>query len=488
MENASDNTARLARTKISTILETFETIQNLNDKVSISSSIIKQLQKMKISSFPLIGLLAIGLFVEHGNVDGHSFLLDPKGDFVSFNKPECRIGGPLHSPHDFCPGPCISKTSWQIERNPGTTTYERGQLVTMSWARNNHKGGFVRFSIVPRHLRMSHRAHNRLAFQYSCFEAGAKPCSYAQCGTDEKKVILSAQVRIPSIYPDGLYVLGWSWFGGTVYNYSYFGDYWSCANLEIRGGALQTESFPIVFHPGNKTRGSSTVGSNSCEASTDNVGICKKEPCKGRSAEFMVPAPFSKPHRPSPISAYWLNSTSASPVPIATITALPSLSPSATVSPTASVETSLTPLQEVSVTPELSLPSESPSFSQPISPSPNKIAEVLVSEVRLIDIETNRTIESDFYKTVTIPRSVKRMTFVAETQGSTSFVDFYLDYKFVGQELYEPYSCFGDAQGIYNPWSNPIFDRWVNVNVSATSPDNFVNYKVFWFQLTRSEN
>lgn len=146
-------------------------------------------------------LVSIHLVV---NVISHSFLLNPKGDFVSFNKAECRVGGPDHEPNDNCTGPCIRVDSWQFDKNAPYSVYKRGQEVTIFWSRNNHFGGFVRFAIVPEHLRMSHEAHNRLAFHFSCFDSGSHECMFKQCGTDDGRIVFCAKLKIPTIYPGKL--------------------------------------------------------------------------------------------------------------------------------------------------------------------------------------------------------------------------------------------------------------------------------------------
>ena len=77
------------------------------------------------------------------------------------------------------------------------------------------------------------------------------------------------------------------------------------------------------------------------------------------------------------------------------------------------------------------------------------------------------------------------MTFIANTSGEISFVKFFLENKLLRTELYPPYTAFGDASGIFNAWLNPMFNEWIKLNVSATSPDGFMNFKVYWMRLVR---
>lgn len=87
-------------------------------------------------------------------------------------QPGNRIGLNWHSWHPSdgpgfnCPG------------NPTSIleTYQRNQEVNVAWARNNHQGGFVRFSIVPQQLSDNFKAFEKKKsiIQYSCWETTCK--------------------------------------------------------------------------------------------------------------------------------------------------------------------------------------------------------------------------------------------------------------------------------------------------------------------------
>lgn len=81
---------------------------------------------------------------------------------------------------------------------------------------------------------------------------------------------------------------------------SYFGDYYSCAAVEIRGGRMQS-SFQPKFSPGftpEKRNGT-------CFSSVDRVGKCSREPCDGIYAKDTVPRVYKNGRRPMPIESYW---------------------------------------------------------------------------------------------------------------------------------------------------------------------------------------
>lgn len=241
----------------------------------------------------LLSLSALLLVLLLPEASSHSFMITPRGDYKTHFKAECRLGGPPHDGNDLCRGPCIAKNSWQYNRRHRSTTYRRGQYAKLEWSRNNHHGGFVRFSIVPASQRMSHAAHNAGAFYYTCYEAGLARCwRGALCGTDVDKKSPRVWVKIPTWLRDGDYVLGWAWFGGLHDGESYFGDYWSCADVKIRGGVAVTRKKPAVFKAGRVARGVKGIRKNSCIASVNRLGTCRREPCLWKGAHYLRPAGF----------------------------------------------------------------------------------------------------------------------------------------------------------------------------------------------------
>lgn len=78
--------------------------------------------------------------------------------------------------------------------------------------------------------------HTRAAFHYSCWEVGATRCrgrreTYRDCKYDRDKLYYRRKVRLPAVYPDGLYVLGFAWWGGLDRGKGFnaaLGDYYDC--------------------------------------------------------------------------------------------------------------------------------------------------------------------------------------------------------------------------------------------------------------------
>jgi hypothetical protein len=149
----------------------------------------------------------------------------------------CRVGN--NQPRD-CPGPCPPMDSFGgptgvNEANPAAT-WTRGGSQFVAWQQNNHVGnkngngptGFTRLSLVPVGEMMSRDAHEKNAFHISCWGAGQHNCPSRDdiaCGNDKSGKRYGTNVKVPTCYKDGVYVLGYSWYGGGDYqDKSFFGE------------------------------------------------------------------------------------------------------------------------------------------------------------------------------------------------------------------------------------------------------------------------
>jgi hypothetical protein len=186
---------------------------------------------MKSSSFAAAAALALAAAVFcPGPASAHSSLTDPQ----PFSPIECRMGGQASYGINNCEGPCdmsfIKSANYGGVDNPAAT-YTRGQVVNVKYTRNNHApGGFNRLTLVPVDKMMDKAAHAKGAFHYSCWGAGVTVASQAQiakdgngynvAGVDGEQHSLppafySTDATIPDVIPDGDYIFGWAWFGGT---------------------------------------------------------------------------------------------------------------------------------------------------------------------------------------------------------------------------------------------------------------------------------
>lgn len=414
-----------------------------------------------------LSTILLSLFLLFSLATAHSFLIVPKGDFKTYNKPECRLGGPPHSPDDNCPGPCISKDAWQYDKNATSTTYARGQNVTMIWTRNNHVGGFVRFALVPEYQRMNRTAHSIMAFRYACYESDKHLCRLnttleRRCGTDD--YLYRTTVTIPTALPDGKYVLGFTWFGGLSMKTSYFSDYWSCSDVHIKGGPF-TQTYKPQFIPGKNVPGVS-ANNPSCPSAVNAMGLCTREPCLGIKGKLMRPANFMGGKPPADIDASWISYTPPS-------SSHPTGNPNVIYKPPASqAKPTITPT-----------PSPKPSsIGKPLRNAPPRIVGM-----ELVNADTGDVLNSKFNRNVVVTKGVN-LTFVAHTTGRVKFVSFFLNDDYVRSETYPPYTFWGDKHGKILPWPKPIFNQWIKITVRATGFDMNHVLKPFWLQLIHRQN
>ncbi len=127
-------------------------------------------------------------------------------------------------------------------------TYSRNQLASVSWARNNHQGGFVRFSIVKQEFSGISGAFEKKKsiIQYNCWETDCSGAS--EWGDDGGKPAFTnmchSKLKIPTYLSDGTYTLQWMWFSGwgAFTDKNPIQTFISCADVKISGGPLTTYS------------------------------------------------------------------------------------------------------------------------------------------------------------------------------------------------------------------------------------------------------
>ena len=204
------------------------------------------------------------------------------------NDVACRI-----SPKQFCPGPCPKK-DLRRDKTPNnpSVTVRRGDWITFNLLVNNHRGGFNRWTLVHVKDMHNHARHRENAFLYTCADVGLSTCKARfrrrDCRFDLKNQYLTNTIQIPTIYADGVYVLGWVWYGGGE-EYGAFGDYYDCVYLRVKGGPKWYAHRPI-FKPGKSATGFRGM----CRATVNKIGVCWKEPCPGgaRKTHLKIPLEF----------------------------------------------------------------------------------------------------------------------------------------------------------------------------------------------------
>lgn len=229
-------------------------------------------------------------------------------------------------------------------------------------------------------------------------------------------------------------------------NRSYFGDYWSCRDVIIRGGPF-TRAYRPVFHPGENLPYAKKSRRQQCYSTVNALDICRREPCTGHRAKFMRPRSFAAGRRPQRILAAWMSPTSK-----------PKMQPS----PSAS-----------------SSPSASPSPS-----SKSKTGRrARVVRLLVLDIGRDEVMAKNFPTVVQFKTRRPKLTFIAETEGGVKAVHFFINRKFIRSEEQSPYSCFGDVDMEYYHWVRPIFRKWMKVTTKAVDMDGRKHVRVFWMKL-----
>lgn len=256
--------------------------------------------------FSVLFVFLLGTFV-----DAHSYLLKPRAAIAGFNPRECK-GLACKACPPMNPDPRKMNNS----AGDPEATWSRGQRVTIRWAKNNHVGGFIRFSFVPLNKRSDPIAHERLSFYYGCWEQNQHTCSPTQdCAADNNNVALRRSITVPRYLPDGVYVFGFLWFGGVNFmgTASQFADYPSCSFIRIRGGKrlLRNDEPYVPWFAAGPLRQFRVR--KSCLTYTEKPRFCTKAApgCRGMPVFRGVPTIFQNGKSPPAIiKRYYTNSSS----------------------------------------------------------------------------------------------------------------------------------------------------------------------------------
>lgn len=206
----------------------------------------------------------------------HTFLTHPDAYNRVFQLRNC-IGSECSQ---ACPS--VDDNDVRNSADEPAAIWERGQEVTIKWARNNHRTGFIRFAIVPVKRKMDREAHRKLGLYHGCFDQGQYRCRGELCGADLSGYGYRRNFTIPAIYPDGLYVFGLAWYGGIHSPLSegrYFSDYWSCSYIRIEGGKTVGGSYQPFYDPGDNVQAHKHNGM--CLTGIDRPGVCPHDGCPG---------------------------------------------------------------------------------------------------------------------------------------------------------------------------------------------------------------
>jgi len=219
-------------------------------------------------SFKIQLFVAILFTTLISNALGHSYLTKPisRTDQTQSNA-GCR--GPA------CLGPCDTPLA-DATRTP--ILISRGAEISAQWPRNNHAGGFIRFSWAPTSQSDTMSVFDNNVQQINCHEVGGcypddptNPNGGDSGPADGSSRACTSNFTVPLALTDGLWTLQWAWFGGAFA----LGDYFSCVDYQISGGPTGSSVSPI-YVGGDYTY----PGQAKCKFfNTNAIHKCVDEPC-----------------------------------------------------------------------------------------------------------------------------------------------------------------------------------------------------------------
>jgi len=212
-------------------------------------------------------LLFVGLVCLLAFVNGHNYLIDPtsRGDQRD-TQTGCRYGG---EGNPTCAGPCDRKVS---QMSIPAISVNRGQVISVSWYRHTHPGGFIRFAWSPTSSSDLHASFDSHVDKIVCKETGGcGPSDPSNPSGGTNGVDCGTTITVPTYLTNGAWTLQWAYFGGW-YN---AGDYYACVDYNIVGGPTGTQGNSF-FVGGDYTY----PNQNKCLFySTNALHVCTVEPC-----------------------------------------------------------------------------------------------------------------------------------------------------------------------------------------------------------------
>ena len=201
--------------------------------------------------------------------------------------------------------------------------------LTFHIRRNNHIGGFIRYSIIPASAAETRENFDANAFFYHCREIPGScvpvnlpysrfEVAYDNAGGDNK-LTCSRKINIPDWLPAGDYTLQWSYFGAG-HSYGNQGEanptYRSCHDIRITSSGKSTKPSCPLFEGGDRATLNEKRPANQCLYFHETGfpdGIYKVPNSEAASEyKFGVPLQISQcVPQPSPASTstVWVTST-----------------------------------------------------------------------------------------------------------------------------------------------------------------------------------
>jgi len=178
------------------------------------------------------------------------------------------------------------------------TTYKRGEEIESKWWRNNHQGGFIRYSIVPQDESDSQDAFDANVLSFQCSQVGCD-ATYDGSGPNnfdgadkngfmEWSNICSGNFKIPYHLKDGGYTIQWVWFGQGDNNKGPMtanSPFQGCIDLQIKGGEMGEKPACPMWKGGDLSESGDNVCAYVAVDKPTLQGVClDSNQCSGRPA------------------------------------------------------------------------------------------------------------------------------------------------------------------------------------------------------------
>lgn len=232
-----------------------------------------------------IATLLLACVTFQQQVQAHSWMTKPK----AYNR---RVRTFTCNGTD-CTNACPTHQYWDspVTLEKPAEYWKRGDTIRLKWTRNNHHGGFVAFSLVPAARMYDGATHVRLTLFHACWQQGEHHCAKGEdAGTDLKERAFAMWFTLPHVFPDGLYVLRYHWYGGLHFTQRVgrFPDFTSCSIVRVGGAHHPYGSFRTFFAAGN----ASNAQAGKCTTSSTGMGQCGTTGCTGNHTITAVPDLF----------------------------------------------------------------------------------------------------------------------------------------------------------------------------------------------------
>ena len=158
-----------------------------------------------------------------------------------------------------------------------SSTYKRGDIIQVSWGRNNHNSGYVRLYVVPLSSSDDNGKYNKDTlvqvgcYMPDCVGANNDPFAGDPSGTVFNTLLCNTNFQVPTYLSNGDYTLRWLWSsGGDSFGIKNLGlvDFASCHDFTVSGGSGPTSKPQCPLFVGGDTANPSL---NTCEFFKDNT-------------------------------------------------------------------------------------------------------------------------------------------------------------------------------------------------------------------------